>query len=41
MAETVACQTDVSNVVTACSTSLVVREGGLGGYEEVERGAEK
>ena len=38
MEETAAYRTDVSNVVTACSKSLVVREGG---YGEFERSAEE
>ena len=33
MEEAAACRTDVSNVVTACSRSLVVREGGWKGTE--------
>ena len=33
MEEAAACRTDVSNVVTACSRSLIVREGGWEGME--------
>ena len=33
MEEAAACRTDLSKVVTACSRSLVVREGGWEGME--------
>jgi len=38
--EAAACRIDVSNVVTACCRSLVVREWGWG-YGEVERSAQE